>query len=200
MFRKLIIPVLFIFVLVLSGCPTIESNISSDELNQVKKKNIENYDHTWKYGKTYTEYKNPEIKGTVLFFTYEINADTKKNFSSSTVNNIYEVTALVLQAEKKFKPQGINFFYIDSMKMAELFRKFKAKTPPVVVVLDNTGTQIHRFNPAARSMITKSFSSDFSLAKTPSQDKELASSGMVDTVNRTLALELDNVLEFLVND
>ncbi len=200
MFRKLIIPVLFIFVLILSGCPTIESNIASDERNQVKKTNIDNYDHTWKFGKTYTEFKNPEIKGTVVFFTYEINADTKKNFSSSTVNNIYEVTALVLQAEKKYATQGIKFFYIDSKKNAELFRKFKAKTPPVVVVLDNTGTQIHRFNPAARSMITKSFSSDFSLDKSPSQDQELASTGMVDTVNRTLALELDNVLEFLVKD
>ena len=200
MFRKLIIPVLFIFILVLSGCPTIESNIASDELNQVKKINTDGYNHTLKYGKTYPDFRNSEIKGTVVFFTYEINADTKKNFSSATVNNIYEVTALVLEAEKKYAPRGIKFFYVDSQENVKLFREFKAKTPPVVVVLDNTGTQVHRFNPAARSMITKTFSSDFSLASSPSQDEELASSGMVDTVNRTLALELDNVLEFLIKD
>lgn len=180
-------------LLILTGCPTIESNVKDPEFqgDQVVK-----YSHTWKTGRKYVEFANPKVKGTVLFFTHEINNITKDNFDTRTINNIHEVSGIVSEAQRKFESQGIDFKYVDSLKNAELLTIFKVKDPPVVVVLDQDGTQIHRFNPVARSMIKSSFQRDFDIYSSPSEEVE--DTVMTDTINRTMGIELDNILSFLV--
>lgn len=177
----------------LTGCPSIDSNIRETELSgdeSVK------YSHTWKSGKRYIEFANPEKNGMVLFFTYEINNTTKDNFDQTTINNIYEVSGLVAEAQRKFENQGIDFKYIDSLKNAKLLTTFQVKDPPVVIILDRDGTQVHRFNPAARSMIKSSFSRDFDIYSAPSDEQQ--DTVMTDTINRTMGVEMDNILTFLI--
>ncbi|MDD3627352.1 MAG: hypothetical protein PHV06_08540 [bacterium] len=191
--KYILFSVLFALFLVYWGCTPLEENVIIPE-----EKDILEYSHTWKDGDTYAEFSNPALKGTVLFFTYEINAETKNKFSAQTVNSIYEVSAIVLNAQKTFEPEGIKFLYIDSIANADLLKQFKVKTPPVVVILDNTGTQVHRFNPAAKSMISSSFSTQVSLDSSPSEQQDAFDSGMIDTVNRTMGAELENVLKYLI--
>ncbi|HDS08591.1 MAG TPA: hypothetical protein ENN73_00055 [Firmicutes bacterium] len=187
--------ILGIFLIIFfAGCTPLEENV----ISKTEEKDILEYSHTWKSGATYQEFSNSSIKGTLLFFSYDISPENKDKFAAATVNNIFEVSAILSDAQKKYEHRGIKFLFIDSIKNPDLLKQFKVKTPPVVVILDFTGTQVHRFNPAAKSMISSSFTSEVSLSSKPSEQQEAFDSGMINTVNRTMAAELDNVLEYLV--